>query len=299
MLRVLITAALVLMVVFTGIGLATSKAWGWSEYASDALYVVYAPVINNERVQFFVNLDTGVEQQLVWNDKALHKVISCSPNGRTLAFLTDSSHLYVMTREGILYERPIDPGYLLERVSDNGMVALMRNDGAALRVTAAQADSSAPAQSDERYNHYEVSTQGLELWTSSVNGVQLKSPNGALLLSLPNTYMGRWLAPESFFAVTYLSGPGSSLNTSSGQYLIDIPTRNWVRLSNSPYLFAISPDGEKVAAYDVAADASPYRDQMVIPKLLALSSVKTHAPPAIDWPTCFLTFRPQMLIDGS
>src|SRR5258707_7597405 len=104
MLRFWITVSLLLTVVFTGIGLMVSKAWGWSEYASPELYLVSASLPDN---YFITNTDgSDKPEKLVWNRGTI-TTIGCSPNGNTFAFLTDRVHLYVLTSNGISYDKVI------------------------------------------------------------------------------------------------------------------------------------------------------------------------------------------------
>nr|AUN37649.1 hypothetical protein [uncultured bacterium] len=113
MLRVLSTVSLLLMVVFTGVGLAFSKAWGWSEYASDALYLIYAyPQADIFYPAYsIINTDgRGRPEKLIWKDEPIAR-IGCSPDGRTFAFLTAGRHLYVLTREGLSYDKLMDQPY--------------------------------------------------------------------------------------------------------------------------------------------------------------------------------------------
>src|SRR5215213_348017 len=112
MLRFMLGVSLSLLIVLTGIGLVLAHPWGWSEYTSDTLYVVYAQMTDGVPSPFFLSSIDGSHQQ--WQLMAqvgTLKTVSCSPDGRTLAYLTESGHLHVVNRAGEVYDRKLGPGY--------------------------------------------------------------------------------------------------------------------------------------------------------------------------------------------
>ena len=110
MLRFLISISLCLLIVFTGIGALLSRQWGWSEYASSELYLAYQDV--SQPASFFLTDANGSDQQWKLSSKAgTLAALNCSPDGRTLAFLTASGHLYVVSQAGLLYDRVLGQGY--------------------------------------------------------------------------------------------------------------------------------------------------------------------------------------------
>ncbi|MBI1255997.1 MAG: hypothetical protein GC204_00870 [Chloroflexi bacterium] len=106
MLRFWVMVSLLLTTVFTGIGLLVSRAWGWSEYASDELYLVYSYLDYHYDIQYFiVNADgSDTPKKLTWNDGFILRM-GCSPDGKTFAFATKAHHLYVLTNSGLSYDR--------------------------------------------------------------------------------------------------------------------------------------------------------------------------------------------------
>ncbi|MFN8562960.1 MAG: hypothetical protein U0703_15415 [Anaerolineae bacterium] len=135
MLRFSITVSLLLMSGFTLVGGLLFHQWGWSEYASDALYIVYYQIKPAPFPFFIVNTDGGSDPaQLVATDATLTG-LDCSPDGRTLAFVTDSARLYVVNQAGALCDRALDHAYPSLSVANNGTVALFTTLGGAPAIT--------------------------------------------------------------------------------------------------------------------------------------------------------------------
>ena len=85
MLRFWITVSLCLLIIFTGIGLAVSKAWGWSEYASDTLYIVAFERTSSHSSFVLVNAD-GSGQKRISFFGGRSATPEWSPRGDQIAF---------------------------------------------------------------------------------------------------------------------------------------------------------------------------------------------------------------------
>src|SRR4051794_40401571 len=104
MLRFWITVSLLLVMVFMGFGLVVSKAWGWSEYASDELYVIYyQTTVDGRSPLFLVNGNGTGEQWKLDTEAETLRQLNCSPDGQTLVFDTDQREFYTVRSTGIVY----------------------------------------------------------------------------------------------------------------------------------------------------------------------------------------------------
>src|SRR3954464_3937366 len=136
MLRLLIAVSLPLLIVFTGIGLLLSRQWGWSEYASDALYVVYYTGSQGGIRYFIVNADGhGDSAPLTWNEETI-TALGCSPDGRTFAIFTHARHLYVLTSAGLAYDKQTTRPYDDVRVQNDQTVSLYLEDSYGISLNA-------------------------------------------------------------------------------------------------------------------------------------------------------------------
>ncbi|MEP7293920.1 MAG: hypothetical protein ABI835_19185, partial [Chloroflexota bacterium] len=96
MLRLLAPLSLGILTGFFVIGALIFRAWGWSEYASDELYLAYTLLTPEQPYpRILMNTaDSHEQSQLTWNNGTII-ALACSPDGHSLAFLTDTAHLYV------------------------------------------------------------------------------------------------------------------------------------------------------------------------------------------------------------
>ena len=91
-LRLLLRISLYLLIVFTLIGVLISREWGWNEYASDELYLVYSQITDDLHYSI-INTDGGENgEELTWQEGTI-TALDCSPDGRTLAVLIESAHI--------------------------------------------------------------------------------------------------------------------------------------------------------------------------------------------------------------
>src|SRR5690349_5945788 len=111
MLRFLAPFVARLLILIVGIGLMVSRAWGWNEYVSPESYVVYYQLNQGKTHYFVVNADgRSASELLSWNDGGISS-LDCSPDGRTFAFLSGGSHVYVMNRTGLIHDSAEDARY--------------------------------------------------------------------------------------------------------------------------------------------------------------------------------------------
>nr|AUN37651.1 hypothetical protein [uncultured bacterium] len=303
MLRVWMRAGLVLMALFTGIGLVVSKAWGWSEYASDDLYVVYASYMGITSYFSVKVNDAPDEGALLTWDKAEITALDCSPDGRRLAILTDTGHVGIVTAAGMVENTPEDQGYDQVSVANDGTVALFNMETGDLRIGTTTMNLPVPAQQISD-NFIDMASQGFALWEKGVDDTELLSlASGEVVLSLPFTGGGQWLASENIFAFNYGLFSDEDAGKPSGWYLADAATHETVRINEWSISSPFSPDGTKTANV-VILDGLQQREQIGVfgafaPHDFAQARVLTSNPDISHFPLCFLTFRPQRLIGAS
>ena len=192
MLRFVTLVFLRLLIIVTGIGLLVSRAWGWSEYASPELYVVYFQLIQGKTQYFIVNSDgSSAGQPLNWNDGGITS-LDCSPDGRTFAFLTNSGHVYVMTASGLVHDSPEDTRYTTVNVANDGTTALFDPAGARLLINQRVVDLSTPDREGNAYDRVDISAQGLVLWIQDFANIQVVSlADGSVVPYVPHGYSGQ------------------------------------------------------------------------------------------------------------
>ncbi|MEO8392206.1 MAG: hypothetical protein ABI700_04360 [Chloroflexota bacterium] len=303
MLRFWITVSLLLTIIFTGIGLLLSRQWGWSEYASDELYVVYSALVDSDKLYFIVNANGSSKSETLKSTQGTITAVNCSPDGRTLAFLTDAMHLYVVTSTGLIYDKLINRIYANLTVANNGTVVYFQNTDA-FRVDANHAEQLVlpggdyPRGSTSYYDYVGVSSQRFELWSSPPDGVQVVSPTGQILSTIFHANVEQLWTSERIF--TYFFYPttfsGDALN--SGRYLFDTSTEHAFRLSELTPFSLFSPDGTLEATAGVV-DGQQVHDQIVVVdpfKPIGSGRQLTHDLDTTFALVCFLTFRPQMLL---
>src|SRR5579871_4012195 len=88
---------LLLLIAFSGFGLTIARPWGWSEYESSQLYIVYYQIGAQHNPYFIVSTDGGDNSQPLTSPDGIVDQVDCSPDGRSFAVLTDTDHLDVLT----------------------------------------------------------------------------------------------------------------------------------------------------------------------------------------------------------
>ena len=300
MLRFWLTILLLLTALFTGIGLAISKAWGWPEYASDELYVAYASYMGITSY-FTVKVDDVSDdgEQLTW-DKGEITALDCSPDGRTLAILTDTGHVGIVTTAGMVENTPEDQGYDQVSVANDGTIALFNMETGALRIGTTTMNLPVPAQQISD-NFIDMASQGFALWQTGTEDTELLSlATGQPVMSLPFTSGGQWLASENIFAFSYGLFADEDAGKIPAWYLADATTHETVRINEWSISSPFSPDGSQTANV-VILDGPQQREQIGVfgtfdPHDFAQARVLTSNQDISHFPLCFLTFRPTMLI---
>jgi len=104
MLRLLTAFSLVIWTAFVGIGLLISQQWGWSEYASPQLYVVYYQTSPQRPYHFYMVDASGSGDQWAFRAKSgTLSSLNCAPDGRTLAYAAGpegAMRIYVRRLDG-------------------------------------------------------------------------------------------------------------------------------------------------------------------------------------------------------
>ncbi len=294
MFRWLMFTALRLLIVCAGIGLLISRQWGWPEYASPELYLASQFWMGGVHVRYFISAadGSGETEELVSKAGAIY-ALNCSPDGRTLAFLTETAHLYVLNRTGILYDTPIESTYVDLRViprylsvANNGLVAFYQKKAGGILVDAHQSKPLIPPRANWTYDGISVSSQNYELWNLG-GGIDVVSPTGERIMTL-DYYGGTWTSSEQYVNATYTSP------NQAAQYLIDIANQRAVRLNDVTITVQpISPDLSKIAIPRYSDEEG--NDVTDVYDLISRNRVVrvTHSG---ESPLCFITFRPQMLL---
>jgi hypothetical protein len=190
MLRGLIAWVLRLTACFALIGVLLSHEWGWSEYASDELYVVFFnhPTLREVPQYYIVDTDGSSEgERLTW-DSTVITAFDCSPDGRALAFLTDLAHLYVITSNGLLNHRIVDEVYIDLEIANNQTVELYQRFKPSFYgdwlsseqiFTYTRSPVSALNQSIQSGRYLGDTQTGLSVWMNDAWGVEAPlSPDG-------------------------------------------------------------------------------------------------------------------------
>src|SRR5664279_2822140 len=200
MLRFLGLFALRLLAALAVVCVLIAHQWGWSEYASPELYVVYYQFTNGQIQYYIANADgSSPGVKLSWQGGGISK-LDCSPDGRTFAFLTDTRHLYQMTSAGIVYDSAEDQMYTTVNVADDGTTALFDPAAGKLLVNARGIDLSEPNQSNHDLDRIDISAQGLLLWTRDFNDIQVVSlATGQVVPYVSHGYSGQWFASGQIF----------------------------------------------------------------------------------------------------
>jgi hypothetical protein len=297
MLRFLISVLFRLLTAFMVVALLLFHEWGWNEYASPELYVIYFQFTPGG-VQYFIASTEGERARLAWEGKAPAK-LDCSPDGRTLAFLSESGHLYVVTREGLRYDRAQPKMYTTVSVANDGTTALFDADGGRLLLNTQEIDLNALDKPVNRLDRYDVSAQGLVLRNRNFQDIQVSViATGEQLAHIPRAFSGEWLASGQIFTFSNLETSIDGIAIGGGSYVID--TTHWLTVQIGSWVLSrpLSPDGTRVAGA-LSTSSSSRNVQVVVynlfgdPHRLQL----THDSEVASQPLCFLTFKPALLID--
>jgi hypothetical protein len=293
MLRVWVIFALLLTAIFMGIGLVVSKPWGWSEHASDALYLVYWQAKPQPPYPYFmVNTADGAERWELTDKSETIIRLNCSPDGRVMAILTDLANLYVFNDAGVIYKRALRQSYWRLNVANNGSVILFKEDTGVFSVDAVNPERMLASPYGEKNDDADISSSGLTLWTNSRNNnVKIVSPTGEVATLLLQGYSTQWLASEQLF--TFYNNNVYP----SRRYLVDIATQNVAMLKDSGLFDLFSPDGTKraIGYQEGSTEQIWFTNGLSIDQVQQLVDYKN----GIYAPICFLTFRPQMLLADS
>jgi len=293
MLRFLTALSLGLALVFTGIGLMLSRQWGWSEYASNQLYVIYGQ-LNNATVSPFFEVNAAGNsdpEPLMVRDGTL-MALNCSPDGRTLAFLTVSGNLTVINQSGVIYNRALGQGYDALTTANNGTVAVTQKVYGIVRVISPNG-SSLPAPPDHiAYDPIKITSAGDTLWSHTAQGgIKLLAPSGETTLTVaPSASSPVWLAGEQMFTFANANG---SVDSTGG--MVDSARQLVVPLHHSIIPNGLlSPDASVEVVRYVEGGSSHEQLYLVDPLTSQPKQQLTHDE-NFHIPICFLTFRPHML----
>jgi hypothetical protein len=293
MLRLFMCFTLCLLLLFMGMGLLISHEWGWSEYTTDALYAVYQQQVGESPQFFLVDADGNSEPvSLRWREGNL-TAISCSPDGRTLAFLGDAVQLYVINRSGVLYDWVLGSGYDGIYTANSGRVAVFREDGGLPMIVDTQGSDLPVPDDHSAFEPLVITSSGLSLSHKRTGGVYLVSPAGDELMGLPlGTFSPLWLASEQLLMFS------DSVYTDSWDGgIVDAASRMILRFHDSIIPYGIfSPDATKqVMPLD---NLEKHQDQLYVIDPLTRRSIRqlTYDEGVIHIPLCFLTFKPEILI---
>jgi hypothetical protein len=299
MLRLFLVIAGGLLIALMGISLGIARAWGWSEYASPELYVVYYQ-ISNPHNQFFVvdASGSGLNAELAGSGGTIAQV-DCSPDGRYFAFLTDTHHLYVLNSAGTVSDRAEDPAYTTLSVANDGTAALFDPLDDRLLIGDHALDLSA-ARPANAFDRVKLSQQGNILWMRNFNDIQIVSSGGSVTPYVPHGYSGNWLASGQIFTYADNMTDPEGVGLYGGQYLMDMRTHLVAKIGDWDLSRPLSPDAVKTAAPLTISGVST-KTQIVVYDLLTNAHLKvlTHDPDTASQPVCFLTFLPKMLIAGN
>ena len=307
MLRFLLLVTVCLLVAFTGMSAALSRAWGWNEYASDELYVVYQH-LNGESPHpyFLVNADGSGER---WkfeaeNEQLMH--LACSPDGRTLALLSNYKHISVVNSSGIVYDQVLTSGYekigVTNRLDAYLFWRYSFNAHGDLTIVGARQRHKFSPPDDDSYNNLQMSSSGSILWGLGGNsgGTKVTASSGEINMILPKSFSQAWLSSEDIFT---FSDHFFVLNTNGRQYLADPRTQNVVQIPPQTSTGVFSPDTTRIAVgtwfepsniFITDVFSRDHRQQLTYDG----AGSGEHG----DYyyvPICFLTFRPEMLLRDS
>lgn len=295
MLRFLTLLSLRCLAGLSIVGVLIAHQWGWSEYASPELYVVYYQLPGGQPAYFIVNDDGGSSGQPLNWPQGIHQM-DCSPDGRVMAFLDDNHHLYVMNAKGALYDRVADRAYSAVSVANDGTTALFDADSGAVLLHTLSGDVAARMQPEYYLDRFDISAQGFILWNQKFEDIRVVAPaSGETVAYVPQGTSGAWMAPPHLFTYYDLITDPDGRAVSGGQYVMDTRTQTVMRLAGWTMPQPVSPDGMEVAGALVTKNSSKLR-QVVVYNLWGAAHHRelTHDPDRASIPLCYLTFVPPM-----
>jgi hypothetical protein len=257
------------------------------------LYVVYYQAKPQPPYPFFMVDTNGSDQQ--WTLAAKTGTLTdlnCSPDGRTLAFLADWTHLYVVNQTGLLYDRALNQAYTALNVANDGTVVSFNSGENALLIDARRA-LTLTAPDDNRYGLVIPSSPGALLWhRANYFGLEVASQDGSVIASFPLVIFPKWLASEQLMTF------GDIASIPAQRVVVDTTRQSSVRLSGGLLNGVFSPDGTQRTLNAFEAGTSNVQIVVADPFSDEHTRQLTHTPGSIYEPVCFLTFRPALLMVG-
>ncbi len=297
MLRFLIFPSLCLLILFSAIGLLFSRQWGWSEYASPELYLTYQEALNGAHPFFLVDaMGSGQRWKLSAGSGNL-TALNCSPDGRTLAYLTDKGHLYVVNQAGIVYDRALGQGYDALAVANDGMIAASQTVYGIVYIISPEGSYPPDPPQHIAYDRVKIASSGATLWShTAVGGIELVAPSGATVMTISSgAFSPVWLASERIFAFSY---PDQASNVAGG--LADTSRQMVVRFRNGILRDPILSPDATVEALPIQSSTTNATQIALVDPLTGTVRQQFGNDDRVDHlPICFLTFRPQILVSGS
>lgn len=299
MLRFLILLSLRATAVFLLLGVLIARAWGWSEYASPELYVVYYQIREQRNRYFIVNADGASEGMPLARGTDRISKVDCSPDGQVFAFLTDSGALYSVTADGVSEHGVADRDYITINAANDGTIALFDPAAGWLRVNSGGVRLTSADAPNHPMDRIDISPQGLVLWGRHSEDIQVVAPEtGEVVADVRRGFSPAWMAPgEMFTFYDVLADPNNGLLVYSGQFVMDMQLGKAVRVGGWPTTRPLSPDGTQVAAALVRGTENRMA-QVVVYDLFTDANRRqlTFDPTSAAQPICFLAFRPAGLV---
>jgi hypothetical protein len=281
------------------LGVLIVRAWGWNEYASPELYVVYYQILGSRNAYFLVDANGERPGEALVLPEGGRATLDCSPDGRTLAVLTENQ-LVVMNAAGVVQQTPVDQTYTTVNVADDGTVALLDAPAGWVRVN--DAEITLTAEDAEKYplDRVDVAVGGLILWNQHFSRIDVVTPDRQqVLASVPRGNSGTWLPSSQIFTFYNLETDRDGAATGGGQYVMDIEHYRTVKVGGWVVSRPLSPDGRQVAAALVSRGSSLV--QVVVYDLFTDANRRqlTFDAQVASQPICFLAFRPEALLSAS
>lgn len=299
MLRFLAFLSLRVAVCLALFGVLIARAWGWSEYASPALYVVYFQINSHRNAYFVVNTDGQAPAEPLTSNNSAFSTFDCSPDGRVFALLTERRSLTVVTAAGVVEETRADRDYTTVNVANDGTVALFDAEAGWLRVGDRGIDLSSPDGEPHLMDRVDISPHGAVLWNQRFRHIQVVTPDYQQVLAyVPDGHSGAWLPSAQMFTYYNLLTDRDGSTISGGQYLMDVGMQRVVRVGGWSLTRPLSPDGTQVAGTFVSRTGGSRYAQVVVYDLFTGANRRqlTFDREVASQPICFLTFRPDALI---
>lgn len=278
------------------LGVLIVRAWGWSEYASPQLYVVYYQLLNSRNAYFLVDANGERSGEALTLPDGGRATLDCSPDGRTLAVLTENQ-LIVVNAAGVVQQIPVDQTYTTVNVADDGTVALLDAPAGWLRVNNAEIDLTSADGERFPLDRVDVAAGGLILWNQHFSRIDVVTPDRQqVLASVPSGHSGTWLPSAQLFTFYDLLTDRDGNAQSSGQYVMDMRVQRAVKVGGWSLSRPLSPDGRQVAAALVSSSGLA---QVVVYDLFTDANRRQLTfEPVASQPICFLAFRPEALLAG-